>query len=390
MRKVLAAAATAFGWSYSLIATALAPAAHAPFPVYASFQFVRPWSKEMAMRCLFLSVVLCSCTASLGTPDDTCGAQAKPSKFPDFRQEDLVKRSKHFTTSNVAWASWTEEGLSDAPTYDDVETFAFKVPPHAVNVIPDAILDLLGVGSDHKLVVIRNFDLLEICAGAARPSRLATILGLKPAAFDVLYSPAMDILTDEGFAIAVGLLLRVKEKSLCLMGPQCSSWTWMCRSVTRRTKWNVDGDVNNRKVRDGNRMNHRISILGYIAFLIGVFFVIENPLNSLFFKTMPMTTILEAASASYRCVRLIAFGGATVKPLALRGTAPWLKTFGAPASSALKKNAKAKAKKATTTLVTRARNGGVTGNKKAMSESKVYPVSFCMAIMKAQWPDRFL
>jgi len=43
---------------------------------------------------------------------------------------------------------------------------------------------------------------------------------------------------DEGFALTIGLVLRIQEGGLLFLGPECSSWTWINRGTSGRKKDN--------------------------------------------------------------------------------------------------------------------------------------------------------
>lgn len=130
--------------------------------------------------------------------------------------------------------------------------FAYTVPDKVLALIPEDIIDLLG---GLPMVVIRNIDLLETFAGVARISRWGSLFGLGVAALDVNYNARLDITTREGLAIWVAMLLRVRCGGLMTSGVQCSSWVWISRSSTKRSRDNIYGNIGKNSVRLANTMN---------------------------------------------------------------------------------------------------------------------------------------
>ena len=104
------------------------------------------------------------------------------------------------------------------------EESAWVVTPDILELIPAEIRLLMHCSPDHPFLVLRNWDLVEVCAGRARILRWASLVGLQGCALDRSYNaPHMDLVTDEGFALALVCIMRIKPRGLVIMGPQCSS-----------------------------------------------------------------------------------------------------------------------------------------------------------------------
>ena len=82
----------------------------------------------------------------------------------------------------------------------------------------------MPVGEDGRLRVLRDLNLVELCAGVARPTTWAKLAGLAAIALDRNYQPHLDLCTDEGLAIALMLVFRIRHAGLLVAGPKCSSW----------------------------------------------------------------------------------------------------------------------------------------------------------------------
>ena len=253
-------------------------------------------------------------------------------------------------------------------------------------------------------VVVRNIDFLDVCAGRARPTKWAMMMGLTSAALDVESGPHMDITTDEGLALLVTCVCRVVHGGLVLIGPQCSSWVWMSRFSSKRSPENPLGAASREKVRKGNCLNARCSLVCGIASSLGVPWVIEQPSSSLFFATPQMQALVGICEARRIVFPMSHFGHPTCKRTVLVGTASWLPTFyggDAGLEPAMGRTPKARTKAA---LVRRApkakakvrlvrRLGVQNGQQRVrgtpeLSASQVYPARFALAVVRAHWPER--
>ena len=58
----------------------------------------------------------------------------------------------------------------------------------------------------------------------------------------------------------------------------------MCRSISRRSVYNMEGNTNLDFVREGNEIADLMTQCVYLCFALGIMYVIEQPLNSLFFR----------------------------------------------------------------------------------------------------------
>jgi len=61
--------------------------------------------------------------------------------------------------------------------------------------------------------------------------------------FDRCVHPSMAFLTYQGVALAMLIVLMIKQFGVLGGGPECKSWLWLTRSTTRRSSSNLDGDT---------------------------------------------------------------------------------------------------------------------------------------------------
>ena len=216
---------------------------------------------------------------------------------------------------------WANPG-SGLPS-PDLRQYAWNVPAEIMNMIPVRVKEILQC--EHtSLVVLRNIHVADFFAGKSRIARWSELLGLTTVAIDRDHSSHLDFCSDEGLATAICTLLRVREGGLCFMGPQCSSWVWLSRSVTKRSAADPDGDVNLATVREGNHLNKVVALLVTIAGLAGISWVIEQPGSSLFFHTQIMRSVISEVNPFQRWLWLRKWGHFSKKSTVLVGVAGFL------------------------------------------------------------------
>ena len=332
--------------------------------------------------------------------------------FPDFTIGDLQQRSAAVTLQTAATFNFS-------PTAADA---LFQVPNSVIDVIPTMVME--HISQERPLIVNRNLDLVDLFAGKARIARCATLAGLHAIAFDKLYGEHMDILTPVGLALIVLLVLRIKVGGLLAAGPHGSSWVWLSRKVTKRTKKNPLGAKSNQSVLDGNATNSSMAFLCYLGSLLSWDWLIEQPQSSLFFDTQMMKAVKESiANVSTVSLQLGTFGHTTQKQTILMGTSNIVQKLKheeqlkrpkgkkkrqvvedqfvqSPKDSKKKRQVVKKkpsqkkvAKKPASLVSIKTRTDGtvaVTGKPGNLQMSGIYPVQYALAICQLQWPAHFV
>ena len=259
--------------------------------------------------------------------------------------------------------------------------FVWRVPQQVLDALPPAVRAMIPP------IVVRNFRFLDVCAGRARITKWAMLHGMLGAAVDSNYGDHMDICSDIGFALLVTCLLRVVVGGLMFLGPRCSSWVWMSRFVSRRSRRKPLGNKRRPFVAEGNKLNVRCGLACAIASMIQVDWVIEQPASSLFFDTPLMKGVIKFNAARKITFPLSEYGHPALKMTMLVGTAAWLSTFAPRKRLCPKAKAKTKAKaKAKVSLVRRLAGQRVRGEPAALKGSQVYPARFALAVVAAHWP----
>ena len=91
----------------------------------------------------------------------------------------------------------------------------------------------------------------------------------------------MDFMTCLGFGHCLLLALGCRSAAFSMNAPVCSSWVFMSRGTTKREIFNPLGDTSCLSVRVGNAMVARAVLLLHLYEARGMFWVLEQPQNSL-------------------------------------------------------------------------------------------------------------
>lgn len=118
-----------------------------------------------------------------------------------------------------------------------------------------------------------------------------------PGITDGVGSSSEDLLSASGFMSAVHCVLSMRERGLLWMGPVCSSFVFMNSSKCKRSLANPLGDVNYKRVVEGNLHASVAAFLFALASLRGVLPIIENPAGSMIFRFPLLASVLTFFSA---------------------------------------------------------------------------------------------
>ena len=251
-------------------------------------------------------------------------------------------------------------------------------------------LTVSGVLSDSGWSRRRSLDVVEVWAGVASVAGSADEEGLRSKAFDIINNPQQDILSENGFKLALGWVLELRENGLLAMGPVCSSFVTLNCKNTKRTKSNVEGNSNCHEVLVGNMMAKAAAFLFLVAIARNVHAYIENPAGSMIFRYMREMGLLCATQfpflasvVTHRCVwdTQTPYFNRYMKPYKFMATGSWI--------TAVAQKCKCPTPQSGTKhlpLVKLSSNGGRTGLKEALKESQAYPAALGAALVMA-WKD---
>ena len=127
----------------------------------------------------------------------------------------------------------------------------------------------------------RDLDLVELFSGAGALASAFSEHSMNSEQFDVCHDPLHDIRRVSGFLKAVQLVLRLKVGALLWAGTPCSTWVWISRSSTGRSRGNPLGRTDQHSVSDANVTVSRVALLVLLAVARGACWAIEQPASSL-------------------------------------------------------------------------------------------------------------
>ena len=167
-------------------------------------------------------------------------------------------------------------------------------PSHSLNIMLKGLSKLGAPAAFMQLVFLLHtrpwhssmgmIDSLELFAGKQAYTNAVAADGRVGLALDKTFNEEddfMNFLSARGFALAMSLSLKLKVGAQTVSAPVCSTWVWMCRGTTKRTKLIPLGNQALKCVSDGNTMVSRLMLLVLIFAVKGCFFIIEQPKGSL-------------------------------------------------------------------------------------------------------------
>ncbi|CAK9085109.1 unnamed protein product [Durusdinium trenchii] len=166
-------------------------------------------------------------------------------------------------------------------------------------------------------------DHAELFAGKMAVSLAEMEESRRCASLDLEYGgECMDFMTNKGFVHAVYTVLRLSPGSSLTLAPVCSTWVWMSRGSTKRSKALPLGDDSAPSVALGNTMVARCALLLFLAAARGIWFVLEQPRGSLLEYHPAMQRVLKLVRVWRKHVRMGDFAAPTEKGTWLYSSRP--------------------------------------------------------------------
>ncbi|CAK9072735.1 Uncharacterized protein SCF082_LOCUS35732 [Durusdinium trenchii] len=156
-------------------------------------------------------------------------------------------------------------------------------------------------------------DHTELFSGCASVTRGEMQEGRSVFAYDIVYnSEFMDIMTPQGFALAIYAVLNTKRAGGLTLAPVCSTWVFMSRGSTLRSRARPLGSGKG-SCHIGSVMAARCAILLLLA-ARGLFWILEHPKGSLFQYHPLIQHVLGLIKFSRKHIRMGDYGGHSQKP----------------------------------------------------------------------------
>ena len=200
-----------------------------------------------------------------------------------------------------------------------------------------------------------------------------------------------NILCDKGYAFFVSVCLSLLSYAFSWWGPPCGLWIWLSTGTTLRAASNTCGDLSKLVVRNANAIVERMTTLLKLLTLRLVQYIVEQPMTSLMFRYRSFSALEGFCARHNKHLQKLFlwlgwWGGATPKPSKFIGMSPLLSLFRGVSKRPGKRGTSLVTK---TTLKTVTRRNKqiqiyrVSGNRKLLKLSGVYPKKFCHHVAQA-------
>ncbi len=172
-----------------------------------------------------------------------------------------------------------------------------------------------------------ELDFAELFAGSGAVGRALAAMGYRGRAMDRDYHAHHDLLSSVGFLTALQTALELKPGAIMWLAPPCSTWVWMARHTYGR-HISVEGHFTQPKVLHMNALLERVVLLLEVVTARGGFWLVEQPSSSVMWHYPAMQGCLQRHGCTPQVLEMGAYGGTSVKPTTLMGTAPYLRLLG--------------------------------------------------------------
>ena len=140
-----------------------------------------------------------------------------------------------------------------------------------------------------------RLQVFELYSGVASIHKAAVRAGKTSATFDHEADKRQDMLTKEGFQMALNCVLRIEKDGLFTCAPHCGSFITACAANHKRSEVNdFMGDLDRAFVQKGNNIATATAFLLMVASVRGVLCVLENPPSSRIFKFPVMKYVVKS------------------------------------------------------------------------------------------------
>ena len=250
---------------------------------------------------------------------------------------------------------------------------------------PPQFLQLIVLVSTCNTEVPASLVLLELFCGVAAVTRAFAEAGLPAMGCDYLKDPdTNDMLSSAGFLHAIAMTLKLDPQAGFLwLATVCSSWVWICRSSSKRSREFPLG-VPCRSNREANCMVARCCLLMVLCIAKGCAWCLEQPSSSLMVCHPAMRWVSSLAGKHVNAdwweasTCMGAFDGDTVKPTTLYGNRYFVLALGRSRRGI----------KGDSHLVTTLKVDAATGQKSVsggpkLKQTQAYPDGFGKAVLDA-------
>ena len=223
----------------------------------------------------------------------------------------------------------------------------------------------------------QNIGWVEYYAGCEALTRAFLDIGVAALSFELKDDDVIqNMLHHLGFIYAVHIGLRIMDGGGSNTDPVCSTWVWVNRATSGRGSYKPLGSASRPSVRDGNEMVSRQMMLCWILTARLIWWVLEQPANSLMEKHPGFAELRRAFTIHRVSINMSDFGSAAKKPSWIYSNMPVIAELADHAGKYAYKGEPVKLVKTYQDASGRVRVSG----QKALKASQAYPVGFARAL----------
>ena len=193
---------------------------------------------------------------------------------------------------------------------------------------------------------------------------------LRCGTFDILHAADQDCTQQSGRDLVLSMLEGTRRGGLVWLAPPCSSWIFLSRSKSQRTKQRPQGNHLDPWVKHHNCIADFVATVLMRCQELGLDYVIEQPSSSLLYDYPPIKHAVTVSAGRRVHLTLGSYGAESLKPLVLVGTTPWVEDL----------RPHSRKRSCSSVLTIRDASGRVTGRPEALLASAAYPAAFCERI----------
>eukprot|EP00969_Alexandrium_andersonii_P163548 7229528-Alexandrium_andersonii.AAC.1 len=204
------------------------------------------------------------------------------------------KRKREGASASVA------DGAAGAPRMPaHSPDFNKLISSNIPKVVLEICLRMLLMPELHLEVPIDVAELFAGCGSITRGMRMQKLIAI-PYELKLL-GDMMDLCSASGYALALGLVLRLasRGRGMLWLAPVCSSWVFISSGSTGRSKWSPEGDDAAGNVEYSNKMAARCALLCAVAHSLNVTFIVEQPSSSVMFYSIWFQWLIRQATERF-------------------------------------------------------------------------------------------
>ena len=132
-----------------------------------------------------------------------------------------------------------------------------------------------------------------------------------------------DMCSPQGFALCVAMVMSLKGNGLLWLATVCSTWVFMCRGTSQRSKIDPLGRTELPCVRSANLMVSRCALLMRLCHAKGGTWILEQPMSSLMIYHPRLQEILRESETFVTNFNMGAYNAPSKKPTKLYSNRTW-------------------------------------------------------------------